>query len=192
MSYLFWVDLEMTGLEAETDRILEVALVVTNTKLEEVITYHSLVFQPVEVLSAMNSWCQQHHGQSGLTAAIAKEGRPEQEIENDLVTLFKKYTRNGRDKAILAGNSIDQDRRFLQKWMPNLYGLLHYRVLDVSSLKIVFEKILKKKSFKKQKHHRALDDIHESIAELKHYLKDFSCSSDSENLSKVDLRKKLL
>jgi oligoribonuclease len=171
MSYLFWLDLEMTGLQADTDRILEVALIVTNTKLEEVKSYHSLVFQAADVLQNMNPWCQEHHGKSGLIEAIAKEGRPENEIENDLVTIFKQYTRNGRDKAILAGNSIDQDRRFVQKWMPHLFELLHYRVLDVSSLKIVFEKILKKKSFKKQKHHRALDDIQESMAELQHYMK---------------------
>lgn len=166
MKYLFWIDMEMTGLVPQTHRILEVALVVTDMKFEPVETLDCIVFQEPSVLQNMNEWCVKHHGESGLTAKVP-QGKKENEVEKDLIQVIEKYSK--KDKAILAGNSIGQDRKFIDYWMPNFANTLHYRMLDVSSFKIVFEEIYKKK-FEKQKKHRAIDDILESIAELKYYL----------------------
>lgn len=166
MNYLFWIDMEMSGLNFTKDRILEVALIVTNTKFEILETYEQVVFQEAAVLQSMDEWCTKHHGESGLTAKVT-HGKKESLVEEDLLQIVKKFS--PKDRAILAGNSIGQDRKFIDQWMPKLAETLHYRMLDVSSFKIVFEGIYKKK-FEKQKKHRAVDDILESIAELKYYM----------------------
>ncbi len=166
MKHLFWLDMEMSGLTPEKNRILEVALVVTDIKFETVYTYENIVYQEESVLSAMDTWCIKHHGESGLTAKV-KQGKKEAEVEDDLLKIVKKYS--SKDKAILAGNSIGQDRKFIDLWMPKFADVLHYRMLDVSSFKIIFEEIYHKK-FEKQKKHRAIEDILESIAELKYYM----------------------
>ena len=170
MKYLFWVDMEMTGLNPVQDRILELALVVTNTQFETIETYEAVIYQPPAVLATMNEWCQKHHAQSGLTAKVSS-GKTEGLVEQDVLKIVKKYS--SKSKAILAGNTIGQDRKFIDFWMPALAEALHYRMLDVSSFKIVFEEIYQKK-FEKQKKHRAIDDILESIEELKFYLQFFS------------------
>lgn len=166
MNYLFWLDMEMSGLDPEKNRILEAALIVTNTKFEPIFTYETVVYQEQSVLLSMDEWCTKHHKESGLSTKIAN-GKPEAKVEQELAEIIKKYA--SKEKAILAGNSIGQDRKFIDIWMPQVAELLHYRMLDVSSFKIVFEGIYGKK-FEKKKKHRALDDILESIAELKFYL----------------------
>ena len=165
--HFFWIDMEMSGLVAEHDRILEVALIVTDTNFSMIETYEQVVYQHPIVLQTMNDWCTKHHAESGLTAKVTTQGKKEADVENDLVNIIKKYS--PKEKAILAGNSIGQDRKFIDLWMPALADTLHYRMLDVSSFKIVFEEIYQKK-FEKQKKHRAVDDILESIGELKYYL----------------------
>ena len=166
MKYLYWIDMEMSGLNPEKERILEVALVITNTKFEVLETYETIVYQDKSILNSMDDWCTKHHGESGLTAKV-QHGAKEAVVEEHLISLFKKYDPKGN--CILAGNSIGQDRKFIDKWMPKFAQCLHYRMLDVSSFKIVFENIYNKK-FEKAKKHRAIDDILESLAVLKYYL----------------------
>ncbi len=166
MKYLFWIDMEMTGLDPQKHRILEVAVVVTDLKLQELDSYEAVVFQEPNELSLMDAWCTKHHGESGLTALVPK-GKPESQVQEELRALFSRYEDSG--KAVLAGNSIGHDKKFIDRWMPNLSSLLHYRMLDVSSFKIIFEGIYKT-HFPKKKGHRAKDDIYESLGELRHYL----------------------
>lgn len=165
MNCLFWIDLEMTGLNPEVHRIVEAALVVTDMKFEVLAQYDTVVFQDAQTLQEMDPWCVQHHGSSGLTAQIP-QGEQEGNVEKKLIEFAQKFSPT--QKIVLAGNTIGQDRKFIDRWMPEFSALLHYRMLDVSSFKIVFDQIFHKR-FKKQKKHRAVDDILESIAELKHY-----------------------
>jgi oligoribonuclease len=162
-----WVDLEMTGLDVETDQILEVAAVVTDSDFNVKEEYHRIVYQPQAVLDGMNDWCKKHHGASGLTAAVP-HGTPLETVEAELLALMDRhYPRETR--AILAGNSIGNDRRFIDKYLVKFEKRLHYRMIDVSSFKEVFREKWGV-DFEKKKAHRAIGDIHESIGELKHYL----------------------
>lgn len=164
MNFL-WVDMEMTGLDVSKERIIEVAALVTDEKLNVLDTYETVVFQPQDLLDKMDDWNKTHHGQSGLLAKIPS-GKPESEVDRDLANFTKKHF---TEKAILAGNSIGQDRLFIDKYLKEFSALLHYRMLDVTAWKIVFENLYHQK-FQKQDKHRAIDDIQESIAELKFYL----------------------
>ena len=166
MKHLFWLDMEMSGLEHTKERILEVALLVTDLSLNIVKEYETIVFQEDIVLKGMDAWCTEHHGKSGLTAKVP-HGKPEAEVEIELIKIIKEFSPS--DRALLAGNSIGQDRKFIDQWMPDFAKTLHYRMLDVSSFKILFEGIYNKKYNKKHKH-RAVDDIIESIEELKFYM----------------------
>lgn len=167
MKYLFWLDMEMSGLDHLKERILEVAVVVTDTNFNVIKDYQAVVYQENSVLENMNDWCKETHGKTGLTAKVS-EGKAEDVVEKELIEFFKEFFDG--EKAVIAGNSISQDRKFIDHWMPNLANLLHYRMLDVSSFKIVFESMFNKKCEKKHKH-RAVEDIYESIEELKFYLK---------------------
>jgi oligoribonuclease len=158
--------MEMSGLDVHKNRILEVALLVTDLKFEVVHQYEAVVYQDPQVLSIMDEWCTKHHTTSGLVARVA-QGKKESDVEQELMEIVKKFS--PKKKAVLAGNSIGFDRKFIDHWMPSLSELLHYRLLDVSSFKLVFENIYKKK-MEKKKRHRALEDIQESIDELKFYL----------------------
>lgn len=158
--------MEMSGLDHTKERILEVALVITDLSFNVVQEYISVVYQHDDVLKGMDNWCTEHHGKSGLTAKVPN-GKPEKEVEQEIIALIKEFSPN--EKIILAGNTIGQDRKFIDQWMPTLAKNLHYRMLDVSSFKIVYENIFNKKYDKKHKH-RALEDIIESIEELKFYL----------------------
>ena len=158
--------MEMSGLEHTKERILEVALLVTDLSLNIVKEYETIVFQEDIVLKGMDAWCTEHHGKSGLTAKVP-HGKPEAEVEIELIKIIKEFSPS--DRALLAGNSIGQDRKFIDQWMPDFAKTLHYRMLDVSSFKILFEGIYNKKYNKKHKH-RAVDDIIESIEELKFYM----------------------
>lgn len=163
--HLFWLDLEMTGLNDEKDSILEVAVVVTDLDLNPVHEYQSVVFQPQSVLDNMNDWCKENHGKSGLTADVPN-GKPIDQIENELIAIAEKYF---SDRIVLVGNSIGNDRRFIDRYLKKFEKKLHYRMIDVSSFKEVYREKWGIK-FEKKNAHRALGDVHESIAELKYYL----------------------
>ena len=166
MKHLFWLDMEMSGLDQSKDRILEVALLVTDLSLKVVKEYETIVYQDNNVLLGMDVWCTEHHGKSGLTAKVPN-GKPESEVEKELVKIIQEFSPG--ERALLAGNTIGQDRKFIDQWMPDFAKTLHYRMLDVSSFKILFEGVYNKKFDKKHKH-RAIDDIIESIDELKFYM----------------------
>lgn len=166
MKFLFWLDMEMSGLDVNQNRILEVALLVTDLNFQVVHKYEAIVYQEPDVLLKMDEWCTKHHTDSGLVSRVP-HGKKESDVEADLIQIVQEFSYKKR--AVLAGNSIGFDRKFIDRWMPNLASLLHYRMLDVSSFKIVFESIYQK-SFEKKKRHRALEDIEESIGELKYYL----------------------
>lgn len=166
MKCFLWVDLEMTGLDDTVDSILEVAAVVTDSQYNFLEEYHKVVFQPPQVLESMNDWCKKTHGESGLTAAVPF-GKPLAEVEQDLLKITAKYF--SQDRIVLAGNSVGNDKRFIDRYMPQFAKKLHYRLLDVSSFKEVFRETYNV-GFEKKNAHRAVDDIHESIRELKFYL----------------------
>ncbi len=164
--HLLWLDMEMTGLEVEKEVPIEVAAIVTDWDFKPIEQYHAIIQQPQKFLDGMDEWNTKHHGQSGLTAKVPG-GTPPEQVDLELAALI---TRNfGGKPAILAGNSISQDRLFIKKYLPKTEGLLHYRMLDVTAWKVVFNGLYKKK-FDKKDSHRALDDILESIAELQFYI----------------------
>lgn len=167
MKYLLWLDLEMSGLDVDACRILEVAAIVTDMELRELATYETIVCQPQEVLDAMDEWCTKVHGSSGLTAAVPN-GKPLDEVDKALRGLIDRYWKRS-DRPTLCGNSIHTDRRFVDRYMPKTADKLHYRMVDVSSWKVM----LKERwgvGFEKAGSHRALGDIRESIGEMTHYL----------------------
>lgn len=163
---MFWVDLEMTGLDENTDKILEVAVIITDLNLQPLETYHRIVYQPQEVLDNMNDWCKMTHGKSGLTAAVPK-GTPLATVEKELIELAERHFTN--EKIVLCGNSVGMDKRFIDKYMVELARKTHYRVVDVTSFKEVFRSKWNI-NVPKAEGHRALDDIRESINELAAYL----------------------
>jgi oligoribonuclease len=169
---LVWMDMEMTGLEPDRDRIIELAVIVTNAELEIIAEGPDLVIhQSDETLAAMDAWNTKHHGGSGLTERVRASTVSELEAEAQVVA-FLGETCKGKDKPPLAGNSIHQDRRFIHRYMPTLDARLHYRLVDVSTVKELARRwypALYEKRPAKNETHRALDDIRESIAELRYY-----------------------
>lgn len=164
--YFLWLDLEMTGLDAATDRILEAAVILTDRDWKEVFTWESAVSQHAEVLETMNDWCKKHHRESGLLDRVPT-GISENELDEKLAETVSAHW--GEIPAILCGNSIHQDRKFVDRWLPQFASTLHYRMLDVSSFKVAFQELYDLK-FEKKNAHRALDDIRESVAEFRFYL----------------------
>jgi oligoribonuclease len=164
---LLWVDLEMTGLDAEEHVIIEVAAEVTDFDFKTLASYEALISQPEKVLARANEWAASQHTQSGLYDKLRKEGRPEADVKHELVGFIK--AQFGDEPAVLAGNSIHNDRIFIKKWWPEVEALLHYRMLDVTTLKIIMQGKYGYE-FEKNDAHRAFDDIQASIAELQHYL----------------------
>lgn len=164
---LLWVDLEMTGLLPVQDRILEIAAIVTDFDFNEIERYESVIYQPDETLKLMNEWARQTHTASGLLDRL-KDGPNEESVVLEFSDFIKRNFNT--EPAILAGNSIHQDRRFIRQWWPAVDRQLHYRMLDVSSFKIIMQNKYNI-SFTKKETHQALNDIEESIAELKYYLK---------------------
>jgi oligoribonuclease len=167
---LVWIDLEMTGLFPTTDRIIEIAVVVTDPQLQ--VRIEGPVFavhQSDAVLDAMDAWNKGTHGRSGLIDRVKASTISEAEAEHQVIEFLKQYVPPG--KSPMSGNSICQDRRFLAKDMPQLESFFHYRNLDVSTLKELARRwkpaILD--GFKKAQAHTALADIHESIDELAYY-----------------------
>jgi len=171
MSAIVWMDMEMTGLNPETDRILEIAVLVTDGELEVVAEGPNLVIhQPEDVLSAMDDWNTTHHGQSGLTARVRESILDEGQASAAVLEFLAEHT--AKRKAPLAGNSIHQDRRFLARYLPEVEEWLHYRNVDVSTIKELARRWYPKQYAArptKKGVHRAMDDIVESIAELKYY-----------------------
>lgn len=167
---LVWMDLEMTGLEPERDSILEIASIVTDSFLETIAEGPVLaIAQPPGVLERMDPWCVEHHGASGLTQRVRESAVSMQEAEERTLEFIRRHC--PERTAPLCGNSIHQDRRFLCRQMPRLNAYLHYRIIDVSSVKELAERWYPGEfnRFPKKKHHLALDDIRESIEELAEY-----------------------
>ena len=167
---LLWVDLEMTGLDPREHVIIEVAAEVSDFNFVTLGSYEALVLQPEDKLSNMNQWAQAQHDGSGLTERVRQQGRPEKQVVGELAAFIKE--KFGDEPAILAGNSIHNDRLFIRQWWPDIEALLHYRMLDVSSWKIYMQGRYGVE-FPKQDTHLAYDDIQASIAELQYYLQWF-------------------
>lgn len=167
---LIWIDMEMTGLEPDTDLVLEIATIVTDKELNLVAEGPVIaVHQPDDVLDNMSEWCIKTHGESGLTARCRESDVDVAQAEQLTIEFLKQHVPAG--KSPLCGNSIGQDRRFLVKYMPELENYCHYRNLDVSTIKELVKRWSPElmTGFKKKNVHLALDDIRESIDELKYY-----------------------
>ncbi|MCW5222018.1 oligoribonuclease [Verminephrobacter aporrectodeae] len=167
---LVWLDCEMTGLEPETDRLLEIAVVVTGPGLEPRIEGPVFaIHQPDALLDRMDAWNQGTHGRSGLIDKVKASTVTEEEAERQIIAFLSRYVPKGA--APMCGNSIGQDRRFLVRYMPDLERFFHYRNVDVSTLKELAKRWKPQAytSFKKTRRHTALADVHESIDELAHY-----------------------
>lgn len=173
-SRLIWVDMEMTGLRPEIDRIIEVAVVVTDSNLEILARGPVLaIHQSDAVLAAMDAWNTATHGRSGLTERVRQSRLTEAEAQTALIDFLRAWVPAGLSP--MCGNSICQDRRFMARTMPELEAYFHYRNLDVSSIKELCKRWRPEvaKSFNKRSAHTALADIEESIDELRHYREHF-------------------
>ena len=171
---LVWLDMEMTGLDPDRDRVIEMAVVITNSQLEVVAESAVwVVHQPDDVLDGMDEWNKKTHGKSGLIDKVRASVLSEADVEAQCLEFLKRFVPAG--KSPMCGNSICQDRRFMARWMPKLEAWFHYRNLDVSTLKELCRRWRPEvvKEVKKSGKHEALADIHESIEELKHYREKF-------------------
>lgn len=171
---LVWLDMEMTGLNPDADRILELAIVVTNQDLEMVAESPAwAVHQTDAVLAGMDEWNQKTHGRSGLIDRVRASTLDEAAVAAAALDFLHKYSL--ANHSPMCGNSIGQDRRFMARHMPELERFFHYRNLDVSTLKELCKRWQPAiyKGFKKKSRHTALADIHESIDELKYYREHF-------------------
>jgi oligoribonuclease len=169
---LVWLDMEMTGLDPERERIIEVATIITDGQLTELGTGPELVIhQDDEILAAMDDWNKKHHGGSGLVDRVKASTVSDADAEAQTIEFINKHC-GAKERPVLAGNSIHQDRRFIHRYMPALDKRLHYRMVDVSTIKELarrwFPQLIAKIPVKKETH-RALDDIRESIDELRFY-----------------------
>ncbi len=173
-NYLLWLDMEMTGLDPELDRVLELAIVVTNSNLEMVAESPVwVVHQPAVVLAGMDEWNTNTHGKSGLTQRARESTLSDADVESAALTFISAYV--PKRVSPMCGNSVHQDRRFMAKYMPRLEEYFHYRNLDVSTLKELAARWAPevKKAFVKKTRHQALSDVYESIDEMKHYREHF-------------------
>lgn len=171
---LVWLDMEMSGLDPEKEKILEVAVVVTESDLSIVAEAPVLVIhQDDSVLDGMDKWNTATHGRSGLTDKVRVSTMDEEQAQDVLLAFLKEHVPEGASP--LCGNTISQDRRFMYKYMPRLEKYFHYRNLDVSTFKELARRWKPEvyKGFAKQSKHEALADIHESIEELKYYRENF-------------------
>lgn len=166
---LVWIDLEMTGLDPETDAILEIAVVITGADLVPLTQYEAVIWQPESTLERMTPFVRDMHTVNGLLEKVRASEIDLRDAERKALQRISQHCALG--EGVLAGNSIHQDRRFLVKYMPQLEGYLHYRQVDVSSLKVLAQAWYPEapRFEKPDKDHTALADIRQSIAELKHY-----------------------
>ncbi|MET4692714.1 oligoribonuclease [Endozoicomonas lisbonensis] len=174
---LIWIDLEMTGLEPDTDRILEIATIVTDGQLNQIAEGPVIaIHESDDVLSNMNEWCIKTHGQTGLTERVRQSTISLAEAERMTLDFLKDHIEPGISP--MCGNSIGQDRRFLHRYMPELHDFFHYRNIDVSTLKELARrwKPAIMDGFNKKGTHLALEDIRESIEELRYYRQFFITS----------------
>ena len=171
-SNMIWIDLEMTGLDTQRDYIIEIASIVTDKNLNIIEEGPNLVItQPDEIMNSMDQWNTDHHTNSGLVQKVRESNITESMAERQTIDFLSKYVTKGQSP--LCGNTICQDRRFLARCMPDLESFCHYRSIDVSSIRELgkrwfFEDI---DNFQKNSNHRALDDIRDSIDELRYYRK---------------------
>ena len=169
---LLWLDMEMTGLDPERERVLEIATLVTTAQLDLLALGPELVVhQPDELLAAMDGWNTKHHGASGLTARSRASTVTEAQAEAETLAFVDAHF-GAKERPVLCGNSIHQDRRFIRRYLPALDARLHYRMVDVSTLKELARRWYPDEIDAmpaKQDAHRALGDIHESVAELRFY-----------------------
>jgi oligoribonuclease len=169
---LVWLDMEMTGLDPDRERIIEVATILTDGHLNEIAIGPELVIhQADEILAAMDEWNKTHHGASGLVERVKTSTVTDAEAEEQTIAFINAHV-SSKERPVLAGNSIHQDRRFIRRYMPALEKRLHYRMVDVSTIKELarrwFPQLIARQKPKKETH-RALDDIRESIDELRFY-----------------------
>ena len=169
---LVWLDMEMTGLDPAKERIIEMATILTDGNLVELAVGPDLVIhQADEILVAMDDWNTKHHGGSGLVDRVKASTVSEADAEAQTIAFINAHV-SAKDRPVLAGNSIHQDRRFVRTYMPILDERLHYRMVDVSTIKELSRRwfpAVTAKQTKKKETHRALDDIRESIDELRYY-----------------------
>jgi oligoribonuclease len=169
---LVWLDMEMTGLDPDRERIIEMATILTDGQLTEIAVGPELVIhQADETLAAMDDWNTKHHGGSGLTERVRQSLISDAEAEAQTIAFIDAHV-SPRERPVLAGNSIHQDRRFIRRYMPMLEKRLHYRMVDVSTIKELarrwYPQVIARQPSKRDTH-RALDDIRESIDELRFY-----------------------
>jgi len=175
VSNFVWIDLEMTGLNPDHDVILEIACIITDDRLT-VIKESPLfvIYQPEEKLDQMNEWSQKQHTLSGLVQEVRNSTISINQAEKQILNFLQSHCKPGT--ALLAGNSVWQDRIFMRRYMPSIVDFLYYRLIDVTTIKELVNRWYpnnEKVEFLKKDTHRALEDIYESIAELKHYKKYF-------------------
>lgn len=171
---LIWIDLEMTGLNPNQDRIIEIATLITDKDLNILAEGPMMaIHQPQSLLDNMGDWCTSHHGQSGLTKRVQESCITDVEAQAETLAFLQQWIPKG--VSPMCGNSIGQDRRFLVKFMPQLHDYFHYRNVDVSTLKELAKRWKPQimEGFIKQNKHLALDDIKDSILELLHYREHF-------------------
>lgn len=167
---LIWLDLEMTGLSPETDRVIEIATIITDAQLNILAEGPNFAIrQPKSALDAMDDWNQKHHGDSGLVDRVLSSRHTEETATDETIRFLQDYV--GAGKSPMCGNSICQDRRFLARYMPRLEAFFHYRNLDVSSLKELVARWQPEllEGLSKKGAHVAMDDIKDSISELTYY-----------------------
>lgn len=172
--HLIWIDLEMTGLDVDHDHILEIATIVTDSNLEVLAEGPVLaIYQPDEILQTMDDWNVKHHGQSGLIDRVRASRVDETQAEALTLEFLAQWV--PPNKSPMCGNTICQDRRFLWNYMPQLERYFHYRNLDVSTIKILAQRWAPDlaSALKKNAEHKALQDIRDSIDELKYYRQHF-------------------
>ena len=171
---LIWIDLEMTGLDTQNDRIIEIATLVTDVDLHVLAEGPVIaIFQPQEVLDGMDEWNTTQHGKSGLTRRVQESRHSVADAERETLAFLRQWVPKGASP--MCGNSICQDRRFMARLMPGLEDWFHYRNLDVSSLKELARRWAPQvyQGFNKDSSHLAMDDIRDSIAELQFYREHF-------------------
>ena len=168
-NHLVWLDMEMTGLDPNTDVPLQVAVIITDADLAELDALELTIWQPDSILDQMQPFVRKMHSDNGLTKAVRRSETSVLEAERKLLSLIARWVKPG--EGILAGNSIHQDRRFLQRYFPSVHGYLHYRMVDVSTIKELARRWygIEALAPKAASEHTALSDTRASIKELEHF-----------------------